>query len=56
MLFRSKSLSERLEIALVGRDLLYDSHAEFRVPITPIVESDVQRGFSFSVRWTPDSL
>ena len=52
----AKSLSERLEIALVGRDLLYDSHAEFRVPITPIVESDVQRGFSFSVRWTPDSL
>ncbi len=52
----SKSLSERLEIALVGRNLLYDSHTEFRVPITPIVESDVQRSFSFSVRWTPDSL
>lgn len=52
----AKSLSDRLEIALVGRDLLYDSHAEFRVPITPIVESDIQRGFNFSVRWTPDSL
>ena len=52
----SKAISDRLEIALMGHNLLNDRHTEFRVPITPIVESDIQRGFNFSVRWTPESL
>jgi len=52
----SKSVSKSLEISLEARDLLYDRHAEFRVPITPIIESDVERSIGLALRWTPDSL
>lgn len=49
----SKQLTNGLEAALFAHDLLYANRAEFRAPHGPTRPGDVQRGFQFSLRWTP---
>ena len=49
----SRQLTNGLEVALFAHDLLYASRSEFRAPHGPTRPGDVQRGFQFSLRWTP---
>ena len=44
-------LSDRLELSIVGQNLLEARHAEFRAPHGPTLNTDVQRGAYGVFRW-----
>lgn len=44
-------LADGWELALVGANLLHDSHSEFRTRIVQLAESDIERSFFALVTW-----